>query len=134
MGSVGNNSLHSIVDLAIEGLSPAAQAVQCQVVEIGSAHIVVLLEGTAAVRMGRDPNMAVEMRKRQELVDSIPVSTGFQVPRSLSPVAELDGFSAVVTELIPGGPCPAVGRTLGARGFARAGVVHSHRVDRRIAD
>ncbi len=104
---MGNGILQSVVDLAIEGLSPAAQAAQRRVVEIGSAHIVVLLDGTAAVRVGRDPNMAVEMRKRQELVDSIPASIGFQVPRSLGPVVELEEFSAVATELIPGAPCPA---------------------------
>lgn len=51
--------------------------------------------------------MEVEMRKRQELVDSIPVSIGFQVPRSLGPVVALDEFSAVAVELVPGAPCPA---------------------------
>lgn len=107
MGSIGKGSLQSIVDLAIEGLSPAAQSAQRQVVEIGSAHIVVLLDRTAAVRVGRDPGMAVKMRKRQELVDGIPASIGFQVPRSLGPVVELEEFSAVATELMQGAPCPA---------------------------
>ncbi|WP_227904745.1 phosphotransferase [Arthrobacter zhangbolii] len=107
MGSMEDGILHSIVDIAIKDLSPAAQAAQRQVAEIGSAHIVVLLHGAAAVRIGRDPRMDVEMRKRQELVDSIPVSIGFHVPRSLGPVVTLDEFSAVAVELVPGAPCPA---------------------------
>ncbi|MCQ1995755.1 phosphotransferase [Arthrobacter sp. zg-Y1171] len=52
--------------------------------DIGSAHTVVLLDGTAAVRIARDSDTAAAMRKRQKLVDSIPDSIGF-----------------------PGGPCPA---------------------------
>ncbi|MCC9205005.1 phosphotransferase family protein [Arthrobacter sp. zg-Y769] len=107
MGTIENRSLHALVDAAIEGLPPAAQAAPRSIVEIGSAHTVVLLDGTAAVRIGRDPATAAAMRKRQQLVDSIPESVGFILPRSLGPVVEVEGFSAVATRLIPGGPCPA---------------------------
>lgn len=101
--------LHAIVDVAIAGLPPAAQAAQRSVVDIGSAHMVVLLPGSAAVRVARDPGTAAVMRKRQQLMDCIPTSVGFLLPRSLGPVVELGGFSAVATELIPGAPCPIGG-------------------------
>ncbi|MCQ2001036.1 phosphotransferase family protein [Arthrobacter zhaoxinii] len=107
MGTIENRTLHALVDAAVEGLPPAAQAAPRSIVEIGTAHIVVLLDGNAAVRIGRNPGMAPAMRKRQQLVDSIPESVGFLLPRSLGPVVELEGLSAVATRLIPGGPCPA---------------------------
>lgn len=107
MGKSVDGVLHAIVDLAVDGLPPGAQAAQRTVVDIGSAHTVVLLAGHAAVRVGRAPASAAAMRRRQQLVDGIPGSVGFLLPRSLGPVVELDGFSAVATELMPGAPCPA---------------------------
>ncbi|MCQ1987091.1 phosphotransferase family protein [Arthrobacter sp. zg-Y844] len=107
MGTIESRTLHILVDAAVEGLPPAAQAAPRLTVDIGSAHTVVLLDGTAAVRIARDPDTAAAMRKRQQLVDSIPDSIGFLLPWSLGPVVELEGFSAVATRLIPGGPCPA---------------------------
>ncbi|WP_461169568.1 phosphotransferase family protein [Arthrobacter sp. Z1-15] len=102
-----NGVLHDIVDLAVDGLPPGAQAAQRTVVDLGTAHTVVLLRGYAAVRVRRDLGTAAGMRRRQQLVDSIPASVGFLLPRSLGPVVELDGTSAVANELIPGAPCPA---------------------------
>ncbi|WP_159803236.1 phosphotransferase family protein [Arthrobacter zhaoguopingii] len=107
MGSIEDGRLHDVVDAAVGGLPPAAQAAARSVVDIGSAHVVVLLDGSAAVRVGRDPDMAATMRKRQELVDRIPASVGLLLPRSLGPVVEVNGLSAVATQLIPGAPCPA---------------------------
>ena len=107
MGTVKSRTLHAVVDAAIEKLCPAAQSAPRSIVDIGTAHTVVLLDGTAAVRIARDPKMASLMRTRQQLVDSIPDSIGFLLPWSLGPVVELHGLSAVATRFIPGGPCPA---------------------------
>ncbi|MCQ1953664.1 phosphotransferase [Arthrobacter sp. zg-Y238] len=106
MGTIESRTLHALVDAAIDGLPPGTQAAPRSIVDIGSAHIVVLLDGAAAVRIGRGPGTAAAMRKRQQLVDSIPKSVGLLLPWSLGPVVELGGFSAVATRLIPGGPCP----------------------------
>ncbi|MHA7274543.1 phosphotransferase family protein [Arthrobacter sp. TMT4-20] len=107
MGKIENDGLNAIVDAAIGCLPPAAQSARRSTVDIGSAHIVVLIDNHAAVRVGRDSNMAATMRRRQDLVDKIPTSIGLSLPRSLGPVVELDGLSAVASELIPGAPCPA---------------------------
>ncbi|MCQ1957482.1 hypothetical protein NNX39_13350 [Arthrobacter sp. zg-Y826] len=74
MGTIESRTLHALVDAAIDGLPPGTQAAPRSIVEIGSAHTVVLLDGAAAVRIGRDPGTAAAMRKRQQLVDSIPES------------------------------------------------------------
>lgn len=107
MGDIEEGRLHSIIDVAIDGLPSSARAAHRSVVGVGSAHIVVVLHGQAVVRVARDLNVTSRMKIRQNLVDSIPSSFGFLLPRSLGPVVEVDGLCAVVTELIPGAPCPA---------------------------
>lgn len=103
---VVNSDLTSIVDSAVIDLPSKARAAQRQVVEEGSAHVVVLLEGQAAVRIARDKFTGDRMRRRQELVDMIPRDIGLSLPWSLGPVVEIDGVSAVATEFIAGSPSP----------------------------
>lgn len=107
MGKIDDERLHSIVDVAVDGMPAVARAAHRRIVESGSAHVVVVLRDHAAVRVSRDANTAGTMRQRQNLVDSIPTSIGFMLPWSLGPVVEVDELSAVATELIPGAPCPA---------------------------
>lgn len=101
-----NPNLTSIVDMAIQSLPSKIRIGRRRVVEEGSAHVLVLVEEQAAVRIGRDKFVGERMRRRQELVDNIPLDFGLPLPRSLGPVVEIDGLSAVATEFIAGGPCP----------------------------
>jgi Phosphotransferase enzyme family len=103
---VVNSDLTSIVDSAVIDLPSKARAAQRRVVEEGSAHVVVLLEGQAAVRIARDKFTGDRMRRSQEIVDMIPRDIGLSLPWSLGPVVEIDGVSAVATEFIAGSPCP----------------------------
>ncbi|MGO2051872.1 MAG: aminoglycoside phosphotransferase family protein [Glutamicibacter sp.] len=102
-----NSGLTSIVDSVIADLPSKARGARREIVEEGSAHIVVLLEQQAAVRIARDKFTGDQMRRRQELVDSIPRDIGLSLPWSMGPVIEAEGLSAVATEFIPGRPCPA---------------------------
>ncbi|WP_181148600.1 MULTISPECIES: phosphotransferase [unclassified Arthrobacter] len=102
-----NSGLTSIVDFAIADLPRKARGARRKVVEEGSAHVVVLLEQQAAIRIARDKFTGDQMCRRQELVDMIPRDIGLNLPWSMGPVIEVDGISAVATEFIPGRPCPA---------------------------
>jgi hypothetical protein len=103
---VVSSDLTTIVDAVVSDLPARVRAARRTVVEEGSAHVVVLLEGLAAVRITRDKFTGDQLRRRQELVDCIPRDIGLALPWSLGPTVEIDGLSAVATEFIPGSPCP----------------------------
>lgn len=98
--------LTTIVDSAVAELSARARDARRTVVEEGSSHVVVLLEGQAAVRITRDKFTGDQLRRRQQLVDCIPRDNGFALPWSLGPIVEINDVSAVATEFIAGSPCP----------------------------
>ena len=100
-------SLETIVQAAVSGLPLRIRRAQRTTINEGSAHLVVLLEDYAAVRVTRDRFTASRLRQRQQLVDSLPSGIGLTVPRSLGPVAEIEGYAAVATEFVAGAPCPA---------------------------
>lgn len=100
-------SLETIVETAISGMPLRIRRAQRTTINEGSAHVVVLLEDYAAVRVTRDMFTAHKIRRRQQLVDSIPSGIGLTVPRSLGPVVEIEGYAAVATEFVSGAPCPA---------------------------
>lgn len=99
--------LETIIETAISGLPLRIRRAQRRTINEGSAHVVVLLEDHAAVRVTRDMFTANKLRRRQQLVDSIPGDIGLTVPRSLGPVVEIAGHAAVATEFVSGAPCPA---------------------------
>ncbi|HJX78722.1 phosphotransferase family protein [Glutamicibacter sp.] len=100
-------SLETIVETAIAGLPLRVRRAQRTIINDGSAHVVVLLEDQAAIRVTRDMFTAHKLRRRQQVVDSIPSNLGLAVPRSLGPVVEIEGHAAVATEYVSGAPCPA---------------------------
>ncbi|WP_404289654.1 aminoglycoside phosphotransferase family protein [Glutamicibacter arilaitensis] len=103
---VASSDLATIVDAVVSDLPARVRAARRTVVEEGSAHVVILFEGLAAVRITRDKFTGDQLRRRQELVDCIPRDIGLALPWSLGPTVEIDGLSAVATEFIPGSPCP----------------------------
>ncbi|PRB68785.1 phosphotransferase [Arthrobacter sp. MYb213] len=100
-------SIETIVEAAIAGLPLRIRRAQRTTINEGSAHVVVLLEDHAAIRVTRDLFTAHKLRRRQQLVDSIPSDIGLVVPRSLGPVVEVEGQAAVATEFVSSAPCPA---------------------------
>lgn len=72
-----------------------------RVIDGGSAHRIVLLGESAAIRIARDPDTGFTMTRRQALVDQLP-ALKFQLPRSLSEVVTVERMSAVAVEFVPG--------------------------------
>lgn len=69
-------------------------------VEHGSNTLAALV-GDVAVRIGRQPAAAAELRRTQALVDALP-ELPFHVPRSIGDDAEVDGYLAIAVERVPG--------------------------------
>lgn len=103
----GSVSLEAIVETAVSELPLRIRRAQRTIINEGSAHVVVLLEDYAAVRVTRDLFTANKLRRRQQLVDSIPSDLGLTLPRSLGPVVEIEEHAAVATEFVSGAPYPA---------------------------
>lgn len=91
-----------IVELALKDVTRAAG--DRKVVESGSSNVVVLA-GDVAVRIARDAVAAGELRRVQALIDRLP-ELPLSVPRTLGPIVEHAGLSAVATRRLSGEPHP----------------------------
>ncbi|MDF2705183.1 MAG: phosphotransferase, partial [Nonomuraea muscovyensis] len=72
-------------------------------VTAGNLHHVVLLPGTAAVRVSKRPSSAQEMPRRMEVLREISrAGLPFKVPEPLTPVTRFDERTAVAVSWVDG--------------------------------
>ncbi|MFF0746978.1 phosphotransferase family protein [Streptomyces sp. NPDC004111] len=73
----------------------------------GGSHEVVLLPGTAVVRIAHNPTAVAALSRRTELLRRLAdLDLPFTVPRPLSAVMTVEGRTAVALSWVEGAPCP----------------------------
>lgn len=95
-------------ELVISSLRAAGERTEparCEIVEHGSANLVVLA-GTTAVRVSRTERAAVELERAQRLIDRLP-PLPFAVPQSVADPVRAGGLVAVAQRRLRGEPHPS---------------------------
>lgn len=91
----------------VDALLPGAALDRARLAAYGNIHHVVLLPGTAAVRISKRPSAAEALPRRTELLRAIGAAgLPFAVPEPLTPVTVFDGRSAVAVSWIDGVALP----------------------------
>ncbi|MFJ4985245.1 phosphotransferase family protein [Streptomyces sp. NPDC088732] len=91
----------------VDALLPGAPLDGARLAADGNIHHVVLLPGTAAVRISKRPSGAEALPRRTELLRAVGAAgLPFAVPEPLTPVTAFDGRAAVAVSWIDGTALP----------------------------
>ncbi|MHA6760275.1 aminoglycoside phosphotransferase family protein [Streptacidiphilus sp. PAMC 29251] len=92
--------------LAVAGAMLPGQSLAAAALARGGSHEVVLLPGTAVVRIASNPTAVAALPRRTELLRRLAdLGLPFAVPTPLSEVVTVEGRTAVVLSWVDGTPC-----------------------------